>query len=117
VLASDAFVALMDTDGAQGVPTLNRTSQPRSEEYVQTVIISVAGSTRDDQVTLADRCFAIFAEICDQLRSTVHLEGFYAGGGQIASCVIDNFSYKPRADDTAREANIEFGIRVTARLQ
>lgn len=117
VLESAEFVALMEADFTVTVPTLNRTTQPRQEVYVQHGYVSVVGATRDDQVTLGDRAFAIFGEICDQLRSTVHLEGFYTGGGQIAAAVIDSGAYHPRADDTAREATIEFGIKVTARLQ
>lgn len=117
VLAGEEWLALMDVEFAVTVPTMDRTSQPRQEEYTQHCYLSVVGATRDDQATLCLRAFAIYAEICDQLRSTVHLEGFYTGGGQLASVLAGSGTYHPRANDTAREAALDFGIHVTARLQ
>jgi hypothetical protein len=91
VLAGEEFLALMDTEFDVTAPTMNATTQPRQEVYTQQCWISVVGATRDDQVTLGARAFAIFAEVCDQLRSTPHLEGFYpsSGSGQIASALIE----------------------------
>lgn len=117
VLASEEFIALMEVEFDITPVTMQRLTQPRQEDYTQHCYVSVVGSTRDDQVTLGSRAFAIYAEILDQLRSTVHLEGFYLGGGQIAAAVASSGTYHPKADDTAREATIEFGIHVTARLQ
>lgn len=119
ILGGEEFLALMDTEFEISAPTMNRTTQPREEVYTQQCWISVNGQTSNDQVTLGTRCFAIFAELCDQLRATPHLEGFYpsSGSGQIASALIDTGSYFPRADDREREATLQFGIRVTARLQ
>lgn len=117
VLAGEEFLALMEAEFEVTVPTLNRTTQPRQETYTQHCVASVVGATSEDQVTLGSRAFAIYAEVCDQLRSTVHLEGFYTGTGQIAAAVPSTGVYHPRANDSAREATIEFGIHVTARLQ
>lgn len=117
VLASEEFVALMETEFEISPNAMQRATQPRQEDYTQHVFVSVVGATRDDQVTLGSRAFAIYAEILDQLRSTVHLEGFYTGAGQIASAVAGAGTYHPKADDMQREATLEFGIRVTARLQ
>lgn len=116
VLTQPAFVALLDVEGKTSVMPLNVTTQPRDERYVQKGIVSVVGNTRDDQVTLGDRAAAILAEIADQLRTTVRLEGFYTGPGNIYAVTLGAWGYKTRASDQSREAAYEFEIEVHARI-
>lgn len=116
ILSASEFVALLDVDGTTAARPFERTSQPRDERYAQSCAISVVGVTRANQTTLGDRAFAILAEIGDQIRSTVRLEGFYEGPGNVYSVTMADWNYITRADDTNREAAIEFTLDVHARI-
>lgn len=116
VLASEEFLAILQTNRNVAPRPIERTTQPRDERYVQHGMISVVGGTRTSQTTLGARAFEILAELESQLRETVRLEGYYTGPGNVYSVVVAHSDYDTRADDQRREASIEFSLDVHARI-
>lgn len=116
VLTREEFLAILDTVGTTAARPHERTTQPRDERYVQHIAISVVGQTREAQTALGDRVYAIADELFDQLRSTLRLEGYYAGPGVLYSVLAGGWSYMTRADDMHRESALELELDVHARI-
>lgn len=112
VMAREELIQILDAVGDQHVHALNKTTQPRQEEYDLSVVISVVGETRSDQATLRARAFALLAEITQQLRSDPSL----GLAGQVYAAIVGHIAYTARANDSSRESAIDFNISVVARL-
>lgn len=99
--------------------SIDRTNMPQLEEYVQRVIISVVHATRAGQAAANARAWALYAACADALRANPQLTGYLAGDGLIISALPaegGNFSKRTSEDATTREAAIEWGVRVKARI-
>lgn len=116
VLASEMYVALIETRGTQRIYAMNRATQPREERFTQVVEISVRGATRSDQVTLGDTAFTLLGEIEQGIRADTTLAAYYAGGGKLIQIVVGSEHYQTFADDSERESRITVGVDVHARL-
>jgi hypothetical protein len=108
---AEELIQILDATGEQSVRALDRTTQPRNEEYAVTVLVSVVAQTREDQTTLKARAFELLAEVEATLRADPHL-----GISNLYSAVGGHIHYASRATDLQREAAIEFDINVHARL-
>jgi hypothetical protein len=120
------WIVLGDVNGGQKWAVVDAQRRPRDEEYTIDVLISVVSATvpGDDklQSALNNRCMALFAELEQELRGNPtqgvgQPTGFYNGGFVIVSEIANpNVKLQKRGNDTAREAAMEFGITVKARL-
>lgn len=113
---AEAWIALLGGEWEQRAATFPRSTGNRDERYGLKVLISVKQATRADQTTGVVRAFALLGEIEDAIRINADLTGFYDGPGQIVHAEIGEGELIKRADDQAREAAIEFAIRVRARI-
>lgn len=121
----DEWMMFGDVDGNQKWATINAVRRPRDEEYTIECIISVVSQTilNDDgvQAALNLRAMTIFAELEDELRGNPTqgvgpATGINPAGYVIESEILSPVRLQKRASDTAREAGMEIGIRVKARL-
>lgn len=112
VMAREELIQILDATGEQTVHALNRTTQPRQEEYDLNVVISVVGETRSDQATLRARAFVLLAEVTQQLRTDPSL----GIAGQVYAAIVGHIAYTARANDSSRESAIDFNVHIVARL-
>lgn len=112
------WVALLDVEFAQRTRALNTTTRPRLENYTQNVLISVVQQSRSDHTTPGARAWALFAAVADAIRGNPTLTGYFTGDGQIVAVEVGSgrFTKAVGTDALSREASIEFGLQVEARI-
>lgn len=112
------WIALLDVMFEQSVRALNVSNRPRMESYTQNVLVSVVQKSRADHATPSARAWALFNAIHNAIRDNHSLTGYYTDDGQIVAAQIGSGSFRKSvsADASVREASIEFGIRVDARI-
>lgn len=120
-LARKEIIELLDVNDNVSVPTLDVTTQPRSEENTMTVLITVIVATRTAQTTANERAFVIAGEIDQLLRSDRGLvQSGYAGPGTIYGARIVSIKHTKRQgtgeQSNYREAGVEVGVRWTGRI-
>lgn len=104
------------TDWSVEPRALNRTNQPRREEFRQNVLISVLQQTRADQATVNDRAWDIFRLLEAAIRTDPSISSAWTADGQIVHVLVEGGEFLKRANDTSREASIEFRLYVLARI-
>lgn len=120
------WIQIGDIDFEIDVKAMNRTTQPREERYVQEMLISVVKSTRAGQAAASARAWELYAAIHDAVRADVSLSAAWTDAvlgtgntdGQIIAAVFGAGRLSKRVDEanSLREAAIEFGINVHARI-
>lgn len=112
------WIAVLDVTFRQEARALNVSNRPRRETYTQNMLISVVQKSRSDHATPGARAWVLFNAVHDAIRDNPTLTGYYTADGQIVAAQIGSGTFKKSvsADATLREASIEFGIEVTARI-
>ena len=102
------FIALADLSGSQEFATLG--ALRKDETYVLDVYVSVLREGNQQQ-TCTERCFAIAAEIEDELRTNVTMSGTV----RVAE-LQQPFNLEELASDQARQSILSLGIQATERI-
>lgn len=119
------WLMLGDVQGGQTWAAIDAQRRPRNEEFTITCVISVVqqATVADDiQADLNRSAIAIFQELEQELRANPTQGVGPATGTNPAGYVIESQIANPdvqlqkRATDTVREAAMQFGIHVKARL-
>lgn len=115
---------LGDVNGEQEWAALGNPNRPRNEEFTIDCYISCIGPALPNdpnaQTTLSKQCFTLMAEVEQCLRADP-TQGIVPAGNQTGGWIRFAEVRSPliltkRADDTARESALQFGVYVAARL-
>ena len=102
------FIALGDISGSQEFAQLG--AQRKYETYVLDVFVSVLREG-DQQQTCTERCFALTAEIEDELRTNITMSGTV----RVAE-ITAPFSLEEYASDQARQSLLKLGMQATEKI-
>jgi hypothetical protein len=105
------YIWLGDADGNQSAATMNPVTKPRNEEYTLQVRIwaQVEGT---NQQTATERAFTLAAEIENELRDDITVNGAVRG----AQFGEGEFRLEEMASDTARAALLTVSVFCEARI-
>ena len=104
------FIALGDINGSQEFRTMGGPVPKKEESYVLDVYVSVLREGNQQQ-TCSERCFALAAEIEDELRTNITMTGTV----RVAE-VLAPFSLEEYASDQARQSLLKLGIQAVERI-
>ena len=102
------FIALGDISGSQQFAALG--ALRKDETYVLDVYVSVLREGNQQQ-SCSERCFALAAEIEDELRTNVTMSGTVRVAELLSPFQLEEF-----AGDQARQSILTLGIQVTERI-
>lgn len=102
------FIALGDLEGSQEFAQLG--ALRKDETYTLEVYVSVLREGNQQQ-TCTERCFALAAEIEDELRGNVTMSGTVRVAELSAPFTLNEF-----ASDQARQSILTLGIQATERI-
>ena len=102
------FIALGDISGSQEFAALG--ALRKDETYTLSVYVSVLREGNQQQ-TCTERCFALAAEIEDELRTNVTMTGTV----RVAE-LLSPFRLEEYASDQARQSVLTLGIQATERI-
>ena len=102
------FIALGDINGSQEFAALG--ALRKDETYVLDVYVSVLREGNQQQ-TCTERCFALAAEVEDELRTNVTMSGTV----RVAE-LLSPFNLEEFAGDSARQSILTLGIQATERI-
>jgi hypothetical protein len=112
------LIELLDVTEDEEVHALDRTTQPRAEKCVMTVLITVQKAGRTNQAVVNARAFVLLDALNQLLRGDPYLAAYYTGPGRIYGARITTKNHKKRVtpDNTVREASVEVGVRWEGRI-
>lgn len=102
------FIALGDISGSQEFAALG--AERKDETYILDVYVSVLREG-NQQKTCTERCFALAAEIEDELRTNVTMTGTVRVAELLSPFQLEEF-----ASDQARQSILTLGIQATERI-
>ena len=102
------FIALGGISGSQEFAALG--ALRRDETYILDVYVSVLREGNQQQ-TCTERCFALAAEIEDELRTNVTMSGTVRVAELLSPFQLEEF-----ASDQARQSILTLGIQATERI-
>lgn len=107
-----AWIMFGDVDGQQDWATINSTTKPKNETYTLQCWIDVVMATDVDQTTVNRTCFALFAEVENELRSSPDQLLDHV----IAAAIKRPLRVTKNSTDQWRECWLVAGIEVKSRI-
>lgn len=104
------FIALGDISGSQEFRTMGGPVPKKEESYVLDVYVSVLREGNQQQ-TCSERCFALAAEIEDELRTNITMSGTVRVAELLSPFQLEEFG-----SDQARQSILTLGIQAVERI-